>query len=41
MDDLEFILLYGYSQSRETYLYQNNIQFNLEMFGEAQCVAEF
>lgn len=41
MDDLEFILLYGYSQSRETYLYQNNIQFNLEMFGEAQCVTEF
>ena len=41
IDDLEFVLLYDYSQSWEAYLYQNYIQFNMEIFGEVQCVTEF
>ena len=41
INDLEFILLYDYSESGEIYLYQKYNQFNLEIIDEAQCVTEF
>ena len=41
IDDLQFILLYDYSQSRLSYPYQKYNQFNLEIFDEAQCFTEF
>ena len=41
IDDLEFILLYDYSQTREIYPYQKYSQFNLKIFDKAQCVTEF
>ena len=37
--DLEFILLYDYSQSREIYPYQKFNQYNLEIFDEVRCVS--
>ena len=41
IDNLESILLYDYSQSREIYPYQKYNQFNLKIFDKAQCVTEF
>ena len=37
--DLEFILLYDYSQSKEIYPYQKYNQYSLKIFDEVQCVS--
>ena len=41
IDDVEFMLLYDYSQSREIYPYWKFDRFNLESFDDIQCMTEF
>ena len=41
IDDLEFILLYNYSESQDGYSHEIYNKFDLEDFDDAQCNTEF
>ena len=41
IDDLEFLLLWDYAESRDIYPYENYSLFNLQTFDNAQCLVEF